>query len=817
MSLTHELILGQDWLREVNPQINWKSGEQITRPNLPAISALQAFSSLEVATHIDDDDQLIIVRLNAVNTTPTDESREIRALLTEYEDVFPTQLPAGLPPARSRDHAIDLVPGTTPPHRPPYRLSHGELEELKHQIDHLLSQGFIRPSSSPFGAPILFVKKKDKTLRMCVDYRALNALTIKNKYPLPRIDDLLDTVQGGKFFSTIDLLSDYSQVRVKPEDTQKTAFQTRLGSFEYLVMPFGLTNAPATFMHLMNNVFHDSIGKFVIVYLDDILIYSRTFEEHLNHIRHVLQRLREHKLYAGAKKCHFARTSVNFLGFVVSQQGISPVAPKVDAINMWPIPTNATHVKSFLGLVNYYRVFIANCADIAGPLTNLTSSTTTFKWSEECQKAFQDLKEAITAAPCRKTADPLSPFFIRTDASDFAIGGVLEQEDEQQRRRPIAFFSAKLNQHEKNYTVREKGVTFTVETDHKTLETFITQKTFTSQRETRWYEKITAFDFKIIYRKGEKNVVADALSRRTDFLNTIQATIADSEKTALRRHTRKDPFLSQFLITNNDKPLSPAFVGREGLVFNIANGQDRLCIPAHNMSIQRILREAHDSPSGGHLGIEKTLKAAASRFYWKRMSKSVKDYITSCDSCQKRKSEGKKRQGLLQPLPIPNDTWREVSMDFITKLPSSAADGNDTILTIVDRLSKMAHFSAMKETDTAEEVAKIFIRDVFRLHGMPEGIVSNRDPRFTGKFWACLWKELGTKLRMSIAYHPETDGQSERTNRTIEEILRHYVNNNKTNWEHWLPTAEFAYNSAVNSSTGYSPFQAVRDTTLASP
>ena len=283
-----------------------------------------------------------------------------------------TSLPAGLPPSREVDHKIELVPGSRPTSRPTFRMSASELAELKKQLEELVKAGFIQPSKSPFGAPILFVKKKDGTMRMCVDYRALNEITVKNKYALPRVDELFDRLQGSRFFTKIDLRSGYHQIRIDPADVPKTAFRTRYGHFEFLVLPFGLTNAPATFMHLMNETFRAQLDDSVIVFLDDILIYSKTLEDHERHVRVVLDILRREKLYAKESKCELFQTEVEFLGHFVGRDGIRMMENKVKGVQEWPTPTKATHVRSFLGTAGYYRRFIKDFSSIAAPLTELT-------------------------------------------------------------------------------------------------------------------------------------------------------------------------------------------------------------------------------------------------------------------------------------------------------------------------------------------------------------------------------------------------------------------------------------------------------------
>ena len=283
---------------------------------------------------------------------------ELSKVLEEYGDVFPENLPYGPPPRRMLDHEIEVVPGAEPPHKSPYRLSNAEMEELRTQVETLLEQGWIRPSSSPYGAPVIFVPKKNGQWRMCIDYRALNKITVKNRYPLPRIEELLDRLHGARYFSKIDLHSGYHQIRVREADIAKTAFVTRYGSFEYLVMPFGLCNAPATFQRIMNTILRDGLDKFVLVFLDDILIFSRTKEEHEKHIRQILDRLRAEKFFGRLKKCDFFKTEVEYLGFDVGAYGIKPSLSKVQAVADWPVPTSVKDVRSFLGLASFYRKFI---------------------------------------------------------------------------------------------------------------------------------------------------------------------------------------------------------------------------------------------------------------------------------------------------------------------------------------------------------------------------------------------------------------------------------------------------------------------------
>ncbi|GJW13325.1 putative reverse transcriptase domain-containing protein [Tanacetum coccineum] len=370
-------------------------------------------------------------------------------VVREFSDVFLEDL-LGLPPQRQVEFRIELVAGATPVAKSPYRLAPSEMQELSGQLQELQDKGFIRPSHSPWGAPVLFVKKKDGSFRMCIDYRELNKLTVKNRYPLPRIDDLFDQLQGSRYFSKIDLRSGYHQLRVHEEDIPKTAFRTRYGHFEFTVMPFGLTNAPAVFMDLMNRVCKPYLDKFVIVFIDDILIYSKSKEEHVGHLRLVLELLRREKLYAKFSKCEFWLQEVHFLGHVINQGGIHVDPGKIEAVKNWEAPTSPTGVRSFLGLAGYYRRFIANFSRIAKPLTLLTQKNKKYVWGAEQEEAFQLLKSKLCDAPILSLPDGVEDFVVYCDASNQGLGCVLMQ-----RNKVIAYASRQLKIHEKNYTTHD--------------------------------------------------------------------------------------------------------------------------------------------------------------------------------------------------------------------------------------------------------------------------------------------------------------------------------------------------------------------------
>ncbi|GJY01124.1 putative reverse transcriptase domain-containing protein [Tanacetum coccineum] len=386
---------------------------------------------------------------SAAQPTHDQEDSPSTSSITEFPDVFPEDLP-GIPPVRQVEFQIDLIPGAAPIARTPYRLAPSEMQELSNQLQELTDRGFIRPSTSPWGAPVLFVKKKDGSFRMCIDYRELNKLTIKNRYPLPRIDDLFDQLQGSSVYSKIDLRSGYHQLRVRERDIPKTAFRTRYGHYEFQVMPFGLTNAPAVFMDLMNRVCKPYLDKFVIVFIDDILIYSRNKEEHANHLRIILELLRKEKLYAKFSKCDFWIHIVQFLGHLIDNQGLHVDPAKIEAVKNWTSPTTPTEVRQFLGLAGYYRRFIEGFSKIAKPLTKLTQKNKSYIWGEEQESAFQLLKQKLCEAPILALPEGNDNFVVYCDASLQGLGAILMQ-----REIVIAYASQQLKPHEENYTTHD--------------------------------------------------------------------------------------------------------------------------------------------------------------------------------------------------------------------------------------------------------------------------------------------------------------------------------------------------------------------------
>jgi hypothetical protein len=738
----------------------------------------------------------------------------------EFGNVFLEGLPPGMPPERRVQHQITLHdPHLPPPFRSIFRLSQAELQEMRKQLQTLLRDGKISPSVSPYGAPVLFTKKKGGGLRMCIDYRALNSQTIKNRYALPRIDDLVDQLHGAKIFTKIDLTSGYWQIAIAPEDRHKTAFRTRYGHYEFNVMPFGLTNAPASFQSLMNDIFRDMLDECVVIYLDDILIYSKTVEEHKEHVRRVLKRLQEHQLFAKASKCSFFVDTIEYLGFIVGPDGVKPNPDLISALERFPRPHTLKELQSFLGLANYYRKFVDSFSKIAAPLTNAMQNTSNSRpviWNPGMEEAFEHLKVALATAPCLHLPDPEGEFEVTTDASEnaSAVGAVLTQNG-----HPVAFESRKLDKHQVNYPVHDKemyaimyalekwrpfllGNHFKVFTDHRSLVHFKSQPNL-NQRQLRWMEKAADYDCEILYKPGKENVVADALSRIT--INALSPAPNKSITSAIIKAYRREPFKSLITGVERKDGTSTRYTIKEKLLYYRTDEYEhwRLCLPDIPYR-QQVIHDNHDLAIAGHPGFVQTYSKIARLYYWPNMSQDIRKHTRECDACQRTKASTRPPAGELQPLPIPERPWKSIGMDFVGPLPKSK-DGKDMVLVVVDRFTKMAHFVPTTCEVTSKKVAELFLQNVFRYHGLPESIVSDRDPRFTAKFWQALNEALGIKLLMSTAAHPQTDGQAEATVKIIQKLIRPFTFQEQ-DWEILLPSLEFAYNDTQQSSTGQTPF-----------
>ncbi|KAJ1574387.1 hypothetical protein NDA15_001031 [Ustilago hordei] len=660
-------------------------------------------------------------------------------------DVFDEVEADKLPHHTEHDLHLELIEGGKPPQGPLYLKGPKEMSELRRYLDENLEKGFIRPSKSPARSPVLFVPKKDGGLRLCVDYRGLNEITVKNRAPLPLIEEQLFLLRKARIYTKLDLRAAYNLIRIAKGDEWKTAFGTQLGLYEYLVMPFGLANAPAHFQSFINDIFRDIIGVYVVVYLDDFLIFSDTEEVHVKHVTEVLTRLRSNRLFAKLSKCEFHTKTVEFLGYIIKPTGIEMDPEKVRTVKEWPMPESIHDIQRFLGFANFYRRFIAHFARIAKPLTALVKPIERFKkfeLPEEAQQAFHKLIQAFTSAGVLQHFDYHLPTRLETDASDFAIAGVLKQEHEG-RWHPVAFYSRKMSSAEKNYEIHDK-------------------------------------ELLAVYRPGDKGGEPDALTRRTDM-----QPAGEEQDHNVRQLLPPRVFKET---ADHDSLLVAPMISMESIASKGLKDLVKIFQPL-DQELQEIHRkkpfELKDDLwySGGRLVIPKVIMPGRTN---NRHSRSAKE-----------------------PLATPDRPWGSISLDFIEGLPPSKKYDSktyDSILVIVDRLTKFAILAPTHKTVTAKQTAVLLYGHMVRLFGYPDHMVSDRGRQFISGAWKAFAEQMGVKHSLSTAYHPQTDGQTERVNQVIEQYLRMYCNYEQNDWANLLDTAAFVYNNTVHNSIGVSPF-----------
>ncbi|KAK3545117.1 hypothetical protein QTP70_000990 [Hemibagrus guttatus] len=780
-----DVVLGRPWLEQHNPILSWRTGEVLRwgehcfegclleRPS-PRLSRVH-----EVQLHA-----------TSVESPLENRSVDIPACYSRFWDVFCPRKASKLPPHRPWDCAIDLVSGEPVPRGRIYSLSLPEEKAMEEYIAEALSQGYIRPSTSPAASSFFFVAKKDGGLRPCIDYRALNKITIKFRYPLPLVPAALERLRGATVFSKLDLRSAYNLIRIREGDEWKTAFVTPTGHYEYLVMPYGLANAPSVFQDFMHEVLRDFLHKFVLVYIDDILIYSRSMADHQRHVMEVLHRLRTYHLFLKAEKCLFHQPSVQFLGYVIDRSGVRMDEKKVGAVRDWPKPTSVKELQRFLGFANFYRRFIRGYSSVTSPLTNLLrKKPKSLTWTPTALQAFDTLKQAFTTAPLLVHPDPERPFVVEVDASTTGVGAVLsQQQGKPLRLHPCAFFSRKLNPAEENYDIGNRELLavklaleewrhwlegakhpFTVLTDHKNLEYLRAAKRL-NPRQARWALFFTRFNFTLSYRPGSKNIKADALSR----LHSPDIATEDPE-----------PILPERLFANpilwSEETLPEPNTSTEGPPGCPARTAVCSTVPPH---------QPHSLPAHvpGHW---------PPRNYWNPLAPSTTFLVAP---------HGDGGQKLL-PLPVPNRPWSHLGVNFITDLPASG--GCTYILIIVDQFSKACRLIPLPRPPTALDTAECLFNHVFRYYGLPEDIVSDRGPQFTSRVWRAFCKRLGVTISLSSGYHPQTNGQTEQKIQEVSRFLRTFCHSHQESWNQFLGWAEYAQNSLRQSTTGLTPFQCV--------
>ena len=751
-------------------------------------------------------------------------------------------------------HRIDT--GESPPiyqsaRRIPFALR-GLVDDM---VEDMLAQDIIQPSHSPWASPVVLVKKKDGSMRFCVDYRRLNSVTKRDVHPLPRIDDTLDVLSGARYFTTLDLASGYWQVAMDPNDREKTAFITHSGLFEFSVMPFGLCNAPATFQRLMETVLEGLARKQCFVYLDDILVISSTWEEHLQNLELVIERLKKAGLRLKPKKCAFARREVTYLGHVISEAGISVDPTKIDKIQSYPIPMGLKPLRQFLGIASYYRRFTPQFSKIAEPLYALTRKNTPFVWTSSCQAAFEKLKELLITRPILAFPNFELPFILETDASGVGLGAVLSQQQgsEPTSCRPIAYASRTLQKHERNYGISELealavvwatkhfhaylyGHQCKVFTDHSALKSLLNTP-HPSGKLARWGLALQELDLQIEYRPGKQNAVADALSRispnteatqdvkdtspdnpleptpQTDVtvaaLQPISSVSEDSEWPELQAADGELAGLIAYLKTGKLPAtdtearqlvlMSANYSLIDGvLYFNQPDGRLLLVVPKDKR--QKLLQEAHGGILSGHLREMKTYSQLQKHYWWPGLRTDVRKWCQSCLVCASRHI-GKAQKPPLSPIPVagPFDC---LGVDII-QFPCSY-DGNKYAIVFMDYLTKWPEVFPVPN-QTAETIARALVEVISR-HGVPAKLLSDRGANFLSDILQEVYKLLGIKKVNTSAYHPQSDGLVERFNRTLTDMLAKTVDQSGRDWDKRIPYVLYAYRTSVQESTKESPF-----------
>ena len=864
MDIDFDVILGLPWHRENRPRVYWDSliyeveqgGQKrkifpsldskvlavdVTEASLNLISERRAKKLLlkegtEFAVYFH---RLIPAATESLATVQDGievpvYSTELKELLGEYKDLFRSSLPDELPPKRDVEHEIET--GDAPPiNTRAYPLSSQQLQEQARQIAELMEKGLIRESTSSWGSPVLFVKKANGGWRMCVDYRGLNLKTRKNTYPLPLIQDCIDQMGKAKRLSTLDLTSGYWQIRVASKDVPKTAMNTRYGKYEFLVMPFGLTNAPATFQTLINRILRPFIDKFVAVYLDDITVYSDSEAEHLNHLRQVFEILAKHKLYANPTKCRFNQTEVQFCGHIIGGGKVRVMEDKIQAIKRWPQPQTVHHVRQFLGLAGYYRRFIRRFSHIASPLSNLLkvgesaarNKNRLISWTTACQLSFDRLKEALTSAPVLQQVDPLKPFVIETDASDFAIGSCLLQEGDDKRLHPVAYESKKLNETQSRYPTHEKellaikealvtwhryldnGHAITVVTDHEFLKYMNTIKK-PSARLARWIDEFQEYKLDIRYRPGSRATVPDALSRRPDYLTAIQERAQENiiEYVEYMGAYLKDRTLpgNEFdeLIKVEAKNFTTDEEGRVHRRIREGVTAPYLEWLFRGDFIQRMHNEY------GHLSYRGMTELIEGRAWWPTMARDVKMFAQSCPNCQtaQRPRSNQEREYAQLPTSQYIEPFQRWGIDLIGILPTTA-QGNRWILTAVDYATGWPIAKALPEA-TEEAIAEFIFREIYMHYGAPQEIFTDGGKNLWGGAVQAYLAKIKTIHKGTSPYHPRTNGKVESLNGLIGGMLTKLLLGKSTKlWDLYLDQALFACRIRTHATMKRSPFYLV--------
>ncbi len=841
--LTVPIILGMDFLIASgivldfkNTQYSFPSNDEDSVEIFPLLfpessppPSVQFYLALPIPNISEELSQSI--RQLTMSTESTDQFKpQLENLMRDWPSVCTHEIGH----SKIVSHRI-ITTDEVPVRKRAYRVSLDKQRFINKEIQELLDKNIIRPSVSPWASPVVVVPKKDGGSRLCVDYRGLNAKTHLDGYPMPQIQEILKSLHGASIFSTLDLKSGYWQVEMEPESISKTAFVTSAGQFEFMRLPFGLKNAAASFQRLMEYVLKDIKEKCCFVYIDDIVVYSKNEEEHLQHLRQVFNCLHQAGLTLNLKKCNLVQRSITFLGHVVSGEGVKTDPAKIAAICGFPVSQALKEVQRFLGLAGWYHRFIPNFSEIAAPLHALKKKQSIWTWTKACQDAFERIKSDLIKAPVLTPPDFNRSFKVQTDASDIGLGAVLTQELDGEEH-VIAYASRLLRGAECSYSVSEKECLvvvwaiekwrpylesrpFEVITDHAAL-TWVFQHPKPSSRLTRWTIRLQGYEFSVRYRKGQCNVVPDTLSRSLEttpphllaMVKSTNSSVTPSNlpvdwsdiDTAQSNDPEIRELCNKAACQASPDPSRMHYVLENGFLFrSVPDGRKgpkfQLVIPACLRG--EFLKYAHDNPLSGHLGRLKTLLRLLEVAYWPSLRADVWKYCKECETCQKYKPSFSKLSGYLQSTPVVEPGYM-LGVDLMGPFPKSSKQ-HEHLLVVVDYCSKWVELFPLRVAK-APQIARILVEEIFTRWGTPVYLVSDRGAQFTSHLLRLVCKQWGVIQKLTTAYHPQTN-LTERINGTLKTMIASYVGNNHRQWDKWLSEFRYAINTAWQESTGYTP------------
>ena len=800
-----------------------------------------------------------------------DQLQEVKKLCNKYESIF-SRHSNDLGFCDRIKHTIKLKDDHKPFRRAYGNMSFEKRKAMKKLVEDLVSTGLVEPTHSDWAAPSILVPKKDGSFRLVVDYRGLNKQIDKTCWPLPRINDVIDSLEGNLYFSNIDLTSGYFQMALSEESQNITAFITPMGLYKWKRLPMGLASAPGAFQNLMELILSGLSYEIALVYLDDIIIFGRSFKEHIQRLELVFKRLADSGLKIKGTKCKFFSQKIQFLGHVITEKGVEVDPEKVKAVQNMKTPTNLKEVRAVLGLVGFYRKFIPNFGATAEPLYKLLNKETKFTWSIECQNSMEALKSKLLSAPILGYPNDRDPYTLTTDASLTGIGAILTQR-QQSEDRVIAYASKTLNKGQRNYSATKRelfaivhftqhfknylqGQKFIIVTDHRALVWLYSFKE-PDGMVARWIEKLGQFNFETKHRAGKSIPHADCLSQVSATedetrqiinalvvnpkegslaVNSIWTELSTTERKIIRESQKKDKVLKTVRqwVEQNERPERKNMKGASKELWkywtqfrNLMMNDDILyrnqtleptdtkvqqMLIAQN-NLQKILPLLHESACTGHLGVEKTYQRARERFYWPGMKRDVKEWVDSCKECLRRKITPQKHRHSLMTWTPSHPFW-QVALDIMGPLPESR--GNKYILLIGDQFTKWYEAVPMPNQE-ATTVAKAFTESWVSRFGCPANLHSDKGSNFMSNLFKNLCKELGIARTSTTSFHPQGNAIIERTNRTIEDCLAKYVGEHQYEWSNHLQLVMMAYRSSIHAVTKYSPFYLIYGHSMALP